>query len=63
MEGHPAQEDDDDSDGEDVREETKPPGVVYRMFKGGLKKLEGGMNQYEEIARRGVEKLKKNGAG
>ncbi|KAJ4299210.1 hypothetical protein N0V90_004454 [Kalmusia sp. IMI 367209] len=41
-------------------EETgAPAGTVYRLFKGQLKKLEGGMERYEEIAARAAAKLGK----
>lgn len=32
-------------------------GTVYRLVKGQLRKLEGGMEQYEEIAGRAAAKL------
>src|SRR5690606_9923407 len=51
VEGEPAR--DDDEEDEDSTKDDVKPGVVYRMLKAGkLKKLEGGMNQYEEIARK-----------
>ena len=34
-------------------------GTVFRLVKGQLKKLEGGMEQYEEIAARTAAKLAK----
>jgi ATP-binding cassette subfamily F protein 3 len=34
-------------------------GTVFRLVKGQLKKLEGGMEQYEEIAARSAAKLGK----
>jgi ATPase subunit of ABC transporter with duplicated ATPase domains len=49
-------EEDDESE-EDDDDVTK--GVVYRMFKGQLKLLERGMDQYEEIATRASLKLTK----
>jgi ATP-binding cassette subfamily F protein 3 len=45
-----------DSD-EDDDEEGAQPGVVYRVFKGGLRKLEGGMDEYEDIASRLAAKM------
>lgn len=44
------------SDSEDV-EPGAAPGTVYRLVKGQLRKLEGGMEQYEEIAARTAAKL------
>lgn len=41
--------DDDDADDGDNRWKPKP-GVVYRLVKGELKVLEGGMREYEAIA-------------
>lgn len=35
------------------------PGIVYRLAKGQLKKLDGGMEQYAEIAERSAAKLGK----
>lgn len=62
VEGDPAREDDEDEEDDD-REDVKP-GVVYRMLKAGkLKRLDGGMNQYEEIARKSIAKLQKSGPG
>ncbi|KAF2732561.1 ABC transporter ATP-binding protein uup-1 [Polyplosphaeria fusca] len=56
--GEEAEEDQSDSE-----EETgAPAGTVYRMVKGRLKKLEGGMEQYEEIAARAAAKLGKKQA-
>ncbi|KAF2271550.1 P-loop containing nucleoside triphosphate hydrolase protein [Westerdykella ornata] len=46
---------DEDSGSED--EEGVQPGTVYRIVKGQLRKLEGGMAQYEEIAARAAKKL------
>lgn len=36
-------------------------GTVYRVFKGQAKKLEGGMERYEELAARTAAKLGKTG--
>ncbi|KAF2194061.1 ABC transporter ATP-binding protein uup-1 [Zopfia rhizophila CBS 207.26] len=45
----------------DEEEETgAQPGTVYRLVKGQLKRLIGGMEQYEEIAARAAAKLGKN---
>jgi ATP-binding cassette, subfamily F, member 3 len=41
----------------DEDEEGTKKGTVYRMFKGTLRLLEGGMEQYEEIAERAAKKL------
>ena len=38
---------------------TQKKGVVYRMFKGQLRLLEGGMDQYEDICERSAAKLAK----
>jgi len=45
-----------DSEGEET---GVAPGTVFRLVKGQLKKLEGGMEQYEEIAARSAAKLGK----
>lgn len=55
QEGDVELEDSGDSDDEDQR----APGRVYRTFRGGLKLLEGGMKQYEEIATRASSKFGK----
>jgi ATP-binding cassette subfamily F protein 3 len=48
----------DDEDSEDEEDETDPKkGIIYRMFKGGLKVLDGGMEQYEDICTRTAAKL------
>jgi ATP-binding cassette, subfamily F, member 3 len=49
------EEEEDDTDEDD--EEDIKKGTVYRMFKGTLRKLDGGMAQYEEIAERAAAKL------
>lgn len=50
-----------DSDEEGEEGETGDwqanPGVVYRLVKGQLKILEGGMRKYEAIAERASQKL------
>lgn len=46
------------SDSEDS-ETGVAPGAVYRLVKGQLKRLEGGMEQYEEIAGRSAARLGK----
>jgi hypothetical protein len=51
--------DDDDDESSEEDDEAGSPGVVYRMFKGRLKKLDGGMMQYEEIAARASTKMGK----
>jgi ATPase subunit of ABC transporter with duplicated ATPase domains len=50
---------DDDEESSEEDDETGNPGIVYRMFKGKLKKLDGGMLQYEEIAARASTKMGK----
>lgn len=52
----PAAEDEDESD--ESEEEDTRPGTVYRMFKAGLQKLEGGMNQYEALVEKALAKRK-----
>ena len=54
-----------DPDDEESDEETTgaPAGTVYRLTKGQLKKLDGGMEQYEEIAARTAARLAKRQAG
>ncbi len=47
-------EDSDDSAGS---EPGTAPGTVYRLAKGQLRRLDGGMEQYEEIATRSAAKL------
>ncbi|ORY17528.1 ABC transporter ATP-binding protein uup-1 [Clohesyomyces aquaticus] len=49
--------DEEDSDGEE--ETGAVAGTVFRLVKGQLKKLEGGMEQYEEIAARAAARLAK----
>lgn len=53
-------DDEDESSSSEEDDETGSPGVVYRMFKGKLKKLDGGMLQYEEIAARASTKMGKS---
>ena len=50
------EEESDDSSSED--DEEKAPGVVYRCFKAGLQKLEGGMMQYEALVEKALDKRK-----
>ena len=45
------------SDSDDDRPQKK--GAVYRMFKGQLRLLDGGMDQYEEICERTAARLAK----
>ena len=40
----------DEQDSSTDEDGTANPGVVYRLSKGSLKKLEGGMLRYEELA-------------
>ena len=46
--------DESDSDGDEA---GVTPGTVYRLTKGQLRKLEGGMEQYAELAARTAAKL------
>ena len=50
-------DDDDDDDSEDEDEDTAHERVVYRLSKGKLGKLNGGMLQYEEIAFKASTKM------
>lgn len=50
--------DDADLDEEEDEDEEKAPGTVYRMFKAGLQKLDGGMTQYEGLVEKGLAKRK-----
>ncbi|KAF1984916.1 ABC transporter ATP-binding protein uup-1 [Aulographum hederae CBS 113979] len=52
-------DEEDDSSDEDEDEAMRRKGTVYRMFRGGLRRLEGGMEQYEGIAERASSKLGK----
>lgn len=57
-------DDDDDEVAEDESSEEdedgpQKKGIVYRMFKAGLKVLEGGTDQYEAICERASAKLTK----
>lgn len=51
-----------DDESEDEEETGARVGVVYRLVKGQLKKLDGGMEQYEEIADRVAARLSKTRA-
>jgi ATP-binding cassette subfamily F protein 3 len=55
--------DDDAEDSSDSESEETgvAPGIVYRLTKGQLKKLDGGMEQYEDIAARFAAKLAREG--
>jgi hypothetical protein len=55
-------EDEEDSDSESSSAGA-PAGSVFRLVRGQLKKLEGGMEQYEEIASRTAAKLGKQAPG
>lgn len=58
VEGEPLDRDhDEDEDYVEGTEYSSKPGVVYRLFKGQLKLLQGGMQQYEGIAERASRKL------
>ena len=41
------------------RDEEGTPGTVYRMFKAGLKKLDGGMMQYETLVEKALDRQKR----
>lgn len=51
------EDDDDVEESSEEDEETVRESVVYRLFKGKLKKLGGGMLQYEEIAAKASAKM------
>jgi ATP-binding cassette subfamily F protein 3 len=50
-------DDDDEEDEGDTAEWRANPGIVYRLVKGQLKKLEDGMRKYEQIAEKASKKL------
>ncbi|KAH7397244.1 P-loop containing nucleoside triphosphate hydrolase protein [Pyrenochaeta sp. MPI-SDFR-AT-0127] len=54
-----AEDEADESSDSEGSETGAAPGSVYRLVKGQVKKLEGGMEQYEEIAARTAAKLGK----
>ncbi|KPI36867.1 ABC transporter F family member 3 [Cyphellophora attinorum] len=47
----------DESSGEED-DAVRPPGVVYRIMKAGLHKLEGGMNQYKALVEKSLARRK-----
>ena len=50
--------DEDDSDSDDGDDsEIRTPGVVYHVRKAGLRKLERGMQQYEDLVSKTIDKL------
>lgn len=49
-------DDDEESCGSE-ESDAGPPGTVYHVRKAGLRKLEGGMQQYEDIVAKSVDKL------
>jgi ATP-binding cassette, subfamily F, member 3 len=55
---HTSEENDDDDSSQSEDEDAKPPGTVYRMFKAGLQKLDGGMAQYEQLVEKSLAKRK-----
>ena len=55
----PKDEDESDETSDEDEDSTRES-VVYRMFRGGLRKLEGGMLQYEEIAAKAATKMGKS---
>ena len=50
---------DEDDEPEDDSDETGREGIVYRLSKGMLKKLDGGMSRYEELAAKASAKMSK----
>jgi ATP-binding cassette subfamily F protein 3 len=48
-----------DSSDSESEETGVAPGTVFRLVKGQLRKLDGGMGQYEEIAARSATRLGK----
>jgi ATP-binding cassette subfamily F protein 3 len=52
-------DDDEAEESESEADETGIVGSVFRVAKGQLKKLDGGMEQYCEIAARAAAKLRK----
>ena len=55
LEGGEEESESEDSEYEEALDLRK--GVVYGMFKGGIRKLEGGMGEYKDIAMRQAGKL------
>ncbi len=49
--------DEDENSSDSEESDAGPPGTVYHMRKSGLRKLERGMHQYEEIVAKSVNKL------
>ena len=50
---------DDKQDFSTDEDDAANPGIVYRLSKGSLKKLEGGMLRYEELAMKASAKMSK----
>ena len=50
---------DEDNESEEDNDETGRKGIVYRLSKGMLKKLDGGMSRYEELAAKASAKMSK----
>lgn len=57
------EEEDCEESGSDDGETGAPAGTVYRLVQGQLKKLERGMEQYEEMAARTATKWAKRRSG
>lgn len=56
--GRPGEDDEGEEDTESDEDSVAgPTGTVYRVTRGQLKKLDGGMDQYEELAARTAAKL------
>lgn len=49
----------DEESEEDERDEIRKKRIVYRMFRGQLKVLQRGMEEYEEICQRAAQRLTK----
>lgn len=58
MSNRPGDSDDEQESSSDEQDVARL-GVVYRLFKGSLKKLEGGMLRYEELAVKASAKMSK----
>jgi ATP-binding cassette subfamily F protein 3 len=53
----PGVRDDDEAESSDSDEATGAAGTVFRLVKGHLRQLDGGMEQYAEIAARSAARL------
>lgn len=50
---------DDEQDSSSDKDDVANPGIVYRLSRGSLKKLDGGMLRYEELAVKASAKMSK----